>query len=109
MYSRNSSKPYSHTSLSFNLKAARVMTERIIITGTDITPESVPDSRRDPADFDVTIGIDTDTPAFDDPGELARILRSLADTIDGTPDVTDYDGLALRDVNGNTVGTVYVR
>ena len=60
-------------------------------------------------DFDVTIGIDTDNAAFDNPGELARILRALADTIDGTPDVTDYDGLALRDLNGNTVGTVYVR
>lgn len=53
----------------------------------------------------ITIDIDTSNEAFDvDPmGELARILRKLADDVLARG--TD-DRLALRDVNGNTVGTL---
>ncbi|USN14482.1 hypothetical protein PAPPERLAPAPP_01130 [Brevundimonas phage vB_BpoS-Papperlapapp] len=46
--------------------------------------------------------IDTGNAAFDDdakPGELARILRDLADKIENGADMG-----AVRDVNGNRVG-----
>lgn len=50
-----------------------------------------------------TLNIDTDNDAFrDDSGELARILRELADYIE------IYTATATgraRDINGNTVGT----
>ena len=42
-----------------------------------------------------------DNAAFDDPGELPRILHELADRIRKNPEVDDY---SVRDVNGNTVG-----
>lgn len=60
--------------------------------------------------FIVSIG--TDNSAFDDsPGiELARILRSLADCVDGADvaTVVAFDAFGLRDVNGNTVGSVAI-
>lgn len=48
------------------------------------------------------VHIRTNNAAFEEKGtELARILRSLADKIDGT----DADSkIRLMDVNGNTVG-----
>lgn len=52
----------------------------------------------------IKIEISMDNAAFeDDHGELARILRRLADRVDGTPR-TEGDGEYLRDVNGNRVG-----
>lgn len=56
----------------------------------------------------VIITIDTDNAAFegDNVGaETARILRDLADKVEYTNFVSTYDRrLALRDINGNTVG-----
>ncbi len=56
----------------------------------------------------VTITIDTDNAAFADDNigaETARILRDLADKVEGTNFVSTYDRrLKLRDINGNTVG-----
>jgi hypothetical protein len=57
-----------------------------------------------------TVEIDTANAAFDeDPGlELARILRNLAGRMEETPDLLSDDApwpYAVRDVNGNTVGT----
>lgn len=55
------------------------------------------------------IEIQMDSAAFThEPGEeLARILRKLADNLDGA-DITPADSNKLRDVNGNTVGTFTV-
>jgi hypothetical protein len=49
------------------------------------------------------ISINTENEVFgDDPGpEIARILRELADTVEGG----SLDGTMLRDSNGNTVGS----
>ena len=61
-----------------------------------------------------TLNIATDNAAFHDEGdgdafdpgpELARILRKLADTLDG-PDRYPDNGM-LRDVNGNRVDRVH--
>lgn len=50
------------------------------------------------------VTIDTDNAAFqDDYNEVGRILRDVADRIEeGSADLRD--GIALRDLNGNTVG-----
>ena len=49
--------------------------------------------------------IETGNAAFaDDPGELARILRELADKLDGRFDPDAGISGGLRDANGNTVG-----
>ncbi len=46
--------------------------------------------------------IKMDNAAFeDDPGELARILRDLADKVENG--VTDGDQFVARDINGNKV------
>lgn len=48
-----------------------------------------------------TVKIDTDNAAFDDPSEIARILKSIAaDCENGAP--SNYT--TIRDVNGNDVG-----
>lgn len=51
--------------------------------------------------MEVSINFDTGNAAFDDPGELARILRDLADNIDAR----SADSGDIRDANGNRVGT----
>ena len=54
----------------------------------------------------INITITTDNAAFDGSMsgiESARILRQLADRIDGAP-VCKGDRLPLREINGNTVG-----
>jgi len=43
-----------------------------------------------------------DNAAFDDPGELPRILRKIADIVDGDGD--NNHGGPVLDMNGNTVG-----
>ena len=48
-----------------------------------------------------TITIDTDNAAFDDPGEFARILRTLARRCEEGP-ITG----SILDVNGNRVGEI---
>ena len=53
----------------------------------------------------ITITIKTDNDAFEDgnrPTEVARILRDLADSLDGN----EYLPVNIRDVNGNHVGNV---
>lgn len=51
----------------------------------------------------IIIEIRTTNAAFDDPGELSRILSRLAEDLsEGKEPAT------LRDVNGNTVGTVQI-
>lgn len=48
------------------------------------------------------IDINTDNAAFEEnPGELARILRKLADAVEDGYDNAEY---LLKDINGNTVG-----
>lgn len=55
--------------------------------------------------MNVSIEMNCDNEAFDgaNGSEIARILRKLADKIDGT-DFT-FHKLALCDINGNVVGT----
>lgn len=48
--------------------------------------------------------IDTDNDAFVEPGEIARILRVAAEWSEDALNSDLRDGLALRDINGNTVG-----
>lgn len=43
----------------------------------------------------------------EDPNELARILRELADKIESNGGVTpSFTGSVVKDVNGNNVGTL---
>lgn len=55
----------------------------------------------------VTIKIETDNAAFEEAfgDEVARILRDLARRFESQ---TCIDGTAIRDINGNKVGTVKV-
>ncbi len=56
----------------------------------------------------IRIELSTDNAAFDDDAgtEAARILRELADGFDsGMEECTTHP---LRDVNGNTVGSVWI-
>lgn len=48
--------------------------------------------------------IDCGNAAFEDPQELARILRSVADSPDIASMGCRTEGVKLRDLNGNTVG-----
>ena len=48
------------------------------------------------------INIETDNDAFREPGEIARLLRGLADNFDTLP--TQACGGKLRDTNGNPCG-----
>lgn len=49
----------------------------------------------------ITIKIDTDNAAFDDPLELSRIFIELSGRTD---ELMPGRRLAIRDINGNTVG-----
>ena len=58
---------------------------------------------------DYTITINTDNAAFGEPGaemcgELARVLHTLANSIQGGGTGRPGKGIALRDLNGNKVG-----
>lgn len=54
----------------------------------------------------IEITISTDNAAFtDDPGELDRVLRTVASKVEG---LEPGDSASLRDINGNTVGSVRV-
>ena len=58
--------------------------------------------------MDIRITINTDNSAFEDHPEIetARILRVLADRIYADGDIdADYDH-PLKDINGNTVGSL---
>ncbi len=50
----------------------------------------------------ITIDIKTDNAAFEEYGEVKRILRDMVDRMDDI--VRPGDGGNLRDINGNTVG-----
>lgn len=50
-----------------------------------------------------TITINMDNAAFDNPGELARILRKAAELTEDGP-----ENLCLRDINGNLVGQLKI-
>lgn len=53
--------------------------------------------------------IEMDNAAFDDGGELSRILTDLASKVSFTHFTDEYDrNLDLRDINGNKVGTFKV-
>lgn len=52
--------------------------------------------------------INMDNAAFENPSELARILRELADKIESNEGVSSGDKLVARDINGNTVGTLTI-
>lgn len=57
--------------------------------------------------FRVTVELGSDALDGDSlPGELASILRALADNVEWHGDVTEFDA-TLRDVNGNTVGRAH--
>ncbi|MDP2661320.1 MAG: hypothetical protein Q8R28_11395 [Dehalococcoidia bacterium] len=60
----------------------------------------------------LNIFIDTDNAAFmdqDDPGtEAARILRALADRLQGNHWISPGYSQALHDINGNEVGNAWV-
>ena len=62
--------------------------------------------------MNVTIKIDCDNAAFtecdDATYETARILRELADKIEGHPHFSPGFELPLRDSNGNDVGSLGV-
>ena len=52
----------------------------------------------------IQITIETDNAAFEeDPGELGRILGTVAAKAEG---LEPGESVNLRDINGNTVGTV---
>ncbi|MEK7873609.1 MAG: hypothetical protein AAB502_07120 [Chloroflexota bacterium] len=59
----------------------------------------------------LTITIHMDNAAFqDDPSiEAARILRELAQRLDGHPHFSEGHSQALHDANGNEVGNAVVR
>lgn len=59
----------------------------------------------------LTIKLDMDNDAFDsDMTEAGRILRDVADKLEGGLSPDPYDtNITLRDVNGNTVGTARIR
>ena len=62
--------------------------------------------------MELTVNIGMDNAAFEPhPGdEAARILRNLADKLDGVDFADDYDcNIRLIDFNGNSVGTATVR
>lgn len=53
----------------------------------------------------LSIQIDTSNAAFAEPGELARIVASVARSLEDATQDTIMGGV-LRDINGNRVGTV---
>lgn len=54
--------------------------------------------------MEFTLSIALDNTAFDDPHELARILRAIANDLESSPWRRPGDATNLRDINGNTVG-----
>ena len=56
----------------------------------------------------ITIKLETDNEAMQEAGEIARILRELADKISNETllDDIEYHPLAIKDINGNSVGTI---
>ena len=52
--------------------------------------------------MEFTLRVEMDNAAFENPGELARILRALADVLADGVQPGDSDN--VRDANGNTVG-----
>lgn len=52
----------------------------------------------------IKISMDNDAFVDNQTGETARILRNLADRIDGHPHFSAGHDQALRDINGNEVG-----
>jgi hypothetical protein len=62
--------------------------------------------------MDVTIRINCDNAAFIDDftptTELARILRELADKVDGNKWFDDGYSMSIMDINGNSVGHLSV-
>ena len=58
--------------------------------------------------MNLTIKIDCGNAAFDDDptAEVARIIRALADRMEGASPDEDYP---LRDINGNKVGAAVFR
>ena len=57
----------------------------------------------------LSINIRTENAAFEDNAgqECARILRELADSLDGFASLDEFDA-KLMDLNGNTVGSALV-
>jgi hypothetical protein len=56
--------------------------------------------------MNATIKIQMNNAAFEEPAvELARILRDIADRIEGG----EIMGFSIQDMNGNTVGTFQVK
>lgn len=58
----------------------------------------------------ITIELTTGNAAFTDneSGEVARILHKLADKLDAGYTADDIHGIPVRDVNGNSVGSITV-
>ena len=58
----------------------------------------------------VEIQIETDNAAFGETGteETARILRGLASRIEVLQDLSDVNGISIRDINGNVVGYINI-
>ena len=61
----------------------------------------------------IIVTIDCDNAAFGDSGrdaahEVERILAEFVRGLYDQADLRDYDGIKLRDINGNTVGQVQV-
>lgn len=50
---------------------------------------------------------DTDHPEGKSGAEIARILRGVADMVEGVPLIKNDSGY-VKDVNGNTVGAWYI-
>lgn len=65
--------------------------------------------RRRIVEFRLTI--DLDNVAFESPGELALILRGLAEDVEqyAADDIRDADGVGIYDSNGNRCGRVEIR
>lgn len=59
----------------------------------------------------LTVEIAMDNAAFtEDNSEVSRILRELAETLDGRLSADPYDtNIRLRDINGNTVGQARIK
>lgn len=61
----------------------------------------------------ITITITCDNAAFGESGrgataEVERILAKVVRGLDQQVDLRDYNGIKLRDINGNTVGRITV-
>lgn len=57
------------------------------------------------------VKINLDNVAFEYPGELASILRGLAEDIEqyAGEEISDADGVVISDSNGNRCGMVEIR